>query len=638
MKFIIIITIALVLLIPSVVYGAIPNIPEDYFNTPEKLDWSIVFITSRDNCSSNNQDALKFYTNLTRDYLYKFNFSHESFFAECISKDMMFSVVDKLANYGDLTIVIPDYLMSVEDKHTTGSLGHYGSWIVDTIVSQAETFNIEDRDTAWTLSHELAHFGLNWKGYSHKVMGDAVHEVQKMYNACESYDTTLTNCVYLWDSFNAPSNNGFPVMSPDYVIQVADSMNSNTYSTTIYPTFITLDSINSQVNYGEYEYISGKILNPDTTQGIANKKLIIKAITPSGSTLELKNGVSDKNGRFSTLLQFSESGTWKIMVNFNGDTQYTSTFSDMTSNIIVSNIPQSNNNYGNTDSSSNQYDSDISQRFYESKDRFLNLSTEFLNIPDFTTSNTPILQNQEMQNNLSYFISERHKINAQYETAVQYFEIANEKARQGSYSEALSTLLEMENGLSIIIGDAIANTQYAEKILEEDVRLSLSANDEIDWNEIEEQIRKNDEQRVLDRQLEENEEMKRAISAFKKNSKQIQNFKNSIFETENALKKITVEDKSNNEAIDKAWSLLKISKEYFDELNGYHETGNKDFKNQDYGMASWWYEHGYGCGDCKPSPAQKMGDNLIEISRLIEQSEEVRMNEESKFCFLFWCW
>ena len=73
-------------------------------------------------------------------------------------------------------------------------------------------------------------------------------------------------------------------------------------------------------------------------------------------------------------------------------------------------------------------------------------------------------------------------------------------------------------------------------------------------------------------------------------------------------------------------------------MNGYHETGNKDFKNQDYGMASWWYEHGYGCGDCKPSPAQKMGDNLIEISRLIEQSEEVRMNEESKFCFLFWCW
>jgi hypothetical protein len=363
MKSVFIIVIAFVLFIPTTVFGVIPDISDDYFNTPEKLDWSIVFVTSRDNCSSNNQDALKFYTSLTRDYLYKFNFSHESFFVDCISKDMMFSVVDKLADYGDLTIVIPDYLMSSVDKHTTGSLGHYGSWIVDTIVSQAETFSIEDRDTAWTLSHELAHFGLNWKGYTHTTMANAVHEVQRMYNDCKGYDTTLTNCTYLWDSFNAPSNNGFPVMSPDYVIQVANSMNSNTYSSTIYPTFITLDSINSKVNYGEYEYISGKILNPDTTQGIANKKLIIKAITPSGSTLVLTNAISDKNGRFSTPLQFGESGTWRITVNFVGDTQHASTFSDMTSKIIVSNIPvsnipQSKNNYESTESTSKMQDSD----------------------------------------------------------------------------------------------------------------------------------------------------------------------------------------------------------------------------------------------------------------------------------------
>jgi len=560
--------------IPQYAFGLVPDIPDDYFNTPEKLDWSIVFVTSRDNCSSNNEDALNFYASLTRDYLYKFNFSHESFFVDCISKDMMFSVVDKLANYGDLTIVIPDYLMSTVDKHTTNSLGHYGSWIVDTIVSQAETFNIEDRDTAWTLSHELAHFGLNWKGYPHKVMADGVHEVQRMYNACKSYDTTLTNCVYLWDSFNTPSNKGFPVMSPDYVIQVANSMNHNTYSSTIYPTFIIIDSINSQVNYDEYGTISGKILNPDTNQGITNKKLIIKAITPSGSTLVLKNGISDKNGHFSTSLQFNESGTWKVIVNFVGDSQYTSTFSDMASNIIVSNTPQSNNNYGNSGSTSSEFDSDgdgiddiWDSCTYDSENYNGYLDTD--GCPD--TAPIPKTNYGEKEQ------SEIDKSNRQ-------LEIYEENAKRVE-----------------------KNRLYA---LEEERKLK----DKIEFeNQIED---------IFTLQFEKTEkynELREGIST-----------------SDTSLKQISPATTQQQELIDKASVLSKMNLEIINHLESNLFKGDWAKAEKDWVMARFYYEAEKFDGENGP---QLIGNNLKEISKLIEQSKEFEIVEKKeKTCFLWWCW
>ncbi len=193
-------------------------------NDPNKLDWAIIFVTSTNKCYSNHEQALDFYDGLTEQYLDKFDFSQNPVYTKCITKKLMTEAVNILTKSVDLTIVIPDYLMSVQDRHTTNSLGHYGYWNVKTIVSQAETLLTENRNTGWTLSHELAHFALDWKGYNNDIMGDAVHEVQRQYNSCKSYDTTLTNCTELWDVIKTPSNIAFPVMSQDYVIQVAEYM------------------------------------------------------------------------------------------------------------------------------------------------------------------------------------------------------------------------------------------------------------------------------------------------------------------------------------------------------------------------------------------------------------------------------
>lgn len=211
----------ILLLIPSNVSAFIPtNIPD----TPDQIDWVIFFVTSKDDCSSRNKQALSFYATLTDQYLSKFKTKHKVWASECISKDVMSEVVNLTTKKFDLVIIIPDSLMSIKDRHTTSSKGHYANWEVHTIVSQALTLYTESRTTGWTLSHELAHFIVAWNDYSWSIVENSVHNIQGEYNKCYDADTTLTHCSYLWETIKTPSGKYFPVMSSEYLNKVVNSM------------------------------------------------------------------------------------------------------------------------------------------------------------------------------------------------------------------------------------------------------------------------------------------------------------------------------------------------------------------------------------------------------------------------------
>jgi len=303
------------------------DIPQDtspataFVNDPNKLDWAIVFVTSRDECSTRNKEALRFYGTLTKDYLDKFRIDHELYVGRCIPKEQMIIAVDMLTKNGDLTIVIPDYLMSVKDRHTTGSLGHYSNWSVKTIVSQAETLKIEDGDTGWVLSHELAHFALDWKGYNQKIMGEAVHEVQKQFNICKSYDTTLTNCTILWETVQTPSKKWIAVMEPDTVIQVAESMKPKTSQTTSsgYPVSISVWPDKSTYQRGDTITITGKVnnfrANSDTTYYVMGISVGVMMSELPGGKLTLNS-----RGEFTTsfVADFPLFGEYRVGVSHSG--------------------------------------------------------------------------------------------------------------------------------------------------------------------------------------------------------------------------------------------------------------------------------------------------------------------------------
>lgn len=292
MKPVIIITIAVVFLfVPQTVFGIIPVVPEDFVNETPTLDWGIMFVVKTGECFSNHEKALNFYASLTQQYLDKFKIDHSPYFAECITDELMSLAIDAATNYGDLTIVIPDYFMSMTDRHTTGWVGHYGSWKIKTIVSQAEVLFPENRDTGWTLSHELAHFAVDWKGYDNSIMGESVHEVQREYNLCKLYDTTLTHCAYLSEVIQTPSKQWFPVMSPSYVIQVAESMKPVPKPTPVskdsdgdgYPD--STDSCPTQrENFNSYQDSDGCPDNPSSKSD--DNSFIIQKIQESKSSIQ----------------------------------------------------------------------------------------------------------------------------------------------------------------------------------------------------------------------------------------------------------------------------------------------------------------------------------------------------------------
>ena len=189
---------------------------------PERdLEWNIVFATSRSECSQRNYNALLFYVTATEDLLdlYKIpNVIVNDLI--CVDKDRMTGAIEILVANADLTIIIPDYLMSVKQRHTSESLGHYAyAYDIKSIVVQAETLAIEDANTAWILSHEIAHFALHYYGYPEEIWGDGVHKIQERYNNCQTIDISLAYCAPIWTTIKTTSGKYFSVMKPVYTEQ-----------------------------------------------------------------------------------------------------------------------------------------------------------------------------------------------------------------------------------------------------------------------------------------------------------------------------------------------------------------------------------------------------------------------------------
>jgi len=182
------------------------------------LEWKIVFVTSRDECSQRNVDALMFYAIATDDLL-RLHKVPNVLVGDlvCVGKDKRSAVIENTVATSDLAIIITDYFLSIAQRHTSGSLGHYAyAYDVKSIVVQAETLSIESKNTAWILSHEIAHFALDYYGYPNDVWAGGVHKIQKQYNDCKSSDVTLALCVPIWTTIKTLSGKYFSVMKPLY--------------------------------------------------------------------------------------------------------------------------------------------------------------------------------------------------------------------------------------------------------------------------------------------------------------------------------------------------------------------------------------------------------------------------------------
>jgi len=165
----------------------------------EKIDVKLIFVTSFDECSKNNWEAIEGYSIMTGYYLWKYNIvANKSI--DCINKDRVSFAVDNSLSSNDLTIIFPDILNSLDWLIAKSKLGHY-TWNGNdrTIVTHALTLNADSASSVWTLSHELSHFALEWYDYPRSVFGDGVHKAQADYDECFAYDSTGAMCRNLWE-------------------------------------------------------------------------------------------------------------------------------------------------------------------------------------------------------------------------------------------------------------------------------------------------------------------------------------------------------------------------------------------------------------------------------------------------------
>jgi len=107
-----------------------------------------------------------------------------------------------------------------------------------------------------------------------------------------------------------------------------------------------------------------------------------------------------------------------------------------------------------------------------------------------------------------------------------------------------------------------------------------------------------------------------------------------IIDAENSLKGLSGKSKLEQDRINKAWDLLKDSKNKVEKLKENYANGDREMGKGTnlIGNAHAWYL-------TNQNYPGKIGENLIQISSLIEnvKTNEVYA-EQNKTCFMFWCW
>lgn len=174
--------------------------------------------------------------------------------------------------------------------------------------------------------------------------------------------------------------------------------------------------------------------------------------------------------------------------------------------------------------------------------------------------------------------------------------------------ERIKMELERKNMQSII-----DNLKKEQKITEDRLKIL----EELEKARADEEQKERDEQ---ERQIK--KEVAQILQS--ESYQQLEKLRNGVNVAEDTLKLVVSNTPEQKEIIDKAWDLLKDSQRKLKEIEENYQKGDSQVGQELYDNAKNWY-------NVNGDNSQEIGDNLIEISRLIEEVE-------SQTCFLFWCW
>jgi hypothetical protein len=171
----------------------------------------------------------------------------------------------------NLLIIVFDDNFSYEYINETTDLEYKYGWAghiqydTNTIVSTTTLLNAEQPESARTMAHEISHFAIE-KKFGRTIGGDAVHKVDAEFKQCMN-SNSLGSCSHLWTTVKTHYGDPIPVMSPDYIIQVAESMKQKV--TTPTPKYSNQDTGNPDtINYfiAKYGYLKKSIIEQSSAK------------------------------------------------------------------------------------------------------------------------------------------------------------------------------------------------------------------------------------------------------------------------------------------------------------------------------------------------------------------------------------
>ena len=112
----------------------------------------------------------------------------------------------------------------------------------------------------------------------------------------------------------------------------------------------------------------------------------------------------------------------------------------------------------------------------------------------------------------------------------------------------------------------------------------------------------------------------------------LEDFKNDVLVSKKSLEQVSSNSPEQQKTLDKAWKLLKSNQIILKNMTERFQKGDGEISNEKYDRVSYLF-------DIRSHESKSIGENLVEISRLIEESKS-QIKEESapQSCFLMWCW
>jgi len=258
------------------------------------------------------------------------------------------NVIQKAKNWHefDLLIIFLDRELSSEFKNestktvdgiSTSTAGHF-RYMDKTLMSLTYHDDVvDDISTIQILAHEIAHFALYEKyekqlafGTNDKIFAIAVEEVDDLFDDCFD-QKRLNTCTEYWVPLSTHYGYTIEVMSPDYVMKVAESMVAPKYTPSAQKESVQIIWSDQPTNYqiGKQTLIEGKLID-SRNYPISGKIISIKDYNFG----ELVRTVTDEQGMFRYIWT-PTSENHAIHAGFQGSDTMIQTGSMLTTNLII---------------------------------------------------------------------------------------------------------------------------------------------------------------------------------------------------------------------------------------------------------------------------------------------------------------